>query len=43
MIWLPHGVAANEDTNGHMDNWACFACPGEGILSWCDDEADDNY
>lgn len=43
MIWLPHGVAADEDTNGHVDNWACFARPGEVILSWCDDEADDNY
>lgn len=43
MIWLPRGIAADEDTNGHVDNWACFARPGEVILSWCDDEADDNY
>lgn len=43
MIWLPHGVAADEDTNGHVDNWACFARPGEVILCWCDDEADENY
>jgi len=43
MIWLPHGIAADEDTNGHVDNWACFARPGEVILSWCDDATDENY
>jgi agmatine deiminase len=45
MIWLPYGIAADEDTNGHVDNMACFASPGHVILSWCDD-ADhdvDNY
>jgi agmatine deiminase len=43
MIWLPHGVANDEDTNGHVDNWCMFARPGEVILSWCDDDSDENY
>jgi agmatine/peptidylarginine deiminase len=43
MIWLPHGVANDEDTNGHVDNWCMFARPGEVILSWCDDPTDENY
>eukprot|EP00978_Attheya_sp_CCMP212_P005914 scaffold13199_cov62-Attheya_sp.AAC.6 len=45
LIWLPRGLAADEDTNGHIDNMTCFTAPGEIVLSWCDDEeADkDNY
>jgi agmatine deiminase len=43
MIWLPRGIAADNDTNGHVDNFAMFARPGEVILSWCDDPSDENY
>ena len=42
VIWLPFGLAFDEDTNGHVDNIACFARPGEVILSWTDDENDIN-
>jgi agmatine deiminase len=45
MIWLPHGVDGDEDTNGHIDNFCCFAKPGHVLLSWTDDEENDreNY
>eukprot|EP00979_Chaetoceros_neogracilis_P014459 scaffold4644_cov221-Chaetoceros_neogracile.AAC.2 len=43
VIWLPDGLAFDDDTNGHVDNIAAFARPGEVVLSWTDDENDPNY
>ncbi len=40
VLWLPKGLYADEDTNGHVDNVACFARPGAVLLSWTDDESD---
>ena len=42
MIWLPHGLALDDDTDGHVDNIAAFAAPGLLVLQGCDDpdEAD---
>ena len=37
MIWLNHGLAYDNDTNGHIDNWACFVKPGHIVLAWTDD------
>lgn len=40
MIWLEKGVVGDEDTNGHVDNFACFKGPAEVILHWTDDVTD---
>lgn len=42
VIWLEHGVI-DDETNGHIDNMACFARPGEVILAWTDDEKHPQY
>jgi agmatine deiminase len=38
-IWLGRGVHGDE-TDGHVDNLACFARPGVVLLSWAEDESD---
>ncbi|CAL5031575.1 unnamed protein product [Urochloa decumbens] len=43
VIWIPRGLCADEDTNGHVDNLCCFIRPGVILLSWTDDENDDQY
>lgn len=45
IIWLPNGLDADDDTNGHIDNFACFLKPGHVVLAWTDDETNDpeNY
>lgn len=42
VIWLKRGLSGDE-TDGHVDNIACFAAPGQVILQVCDDPDDDNY
>jgi agmatine deiminase len=39
VIWLGAGVF-NDETDGHVDNLACFAGPGVVLLTWSDDPAD---
>ena len=41
-IWLGRGVYKDE-TDGHVDNLACFVRPGLVMLSWCDDRADPQH
>ncbi|GLU20296.1 hypothetical protein SLE2022_365040 [Rubroshorea leprosula] len=43
VIWLPHGLYGDDDTNGHIDNMCCFARPGVVLLSWIDDNNDPQY
>lgn len=42
IIWLKNGLFGDE-TDGHVDNIACFARPGAVILQVCDDPEDPNY
>jgi agmatine deiminase len=42
VIWLDDGVYLDE-TNGHIDNIACFARAGEVLLTWTDDQSDPQY
>ncbi len=41
-IWLGLGVY-NDETDGHIDNLACFLAPGRVCLAWTDDRADPQY
>ena len=42
VIWLENGVP-HDETDGHVDNLACFIKPGVVLLTWCDDPADPHY
>jgi len=42
MIWLGQGVY-NDETDGHVDNLACFARPGVVLLTYSDDESDPQH
>lgn len=42
IVWLGKGVF-NDETDGHIDNLACFVRPGEICLTWTDDERDPQH
>lgn len=42
VIWLKNGLDGDE-TDGHVDNIACFAAPGKILIQTCDDPNDENY
>lgn len=42
VLWLGAGVF-NDETDGHIDNLACFVRPGEVCLTWCDDVRDPQH
>lgn len=37
------GLYKDDDTNGHIDNFACFVRPGVVLLAWCDDPSDPQH
>lgn len=41
VIWLRRGLSGDE-TDGHVDNIACFAAPGTVIMQVCEDPGDEN-
>jgi agmatine deiminase len=42
VVWLGRGVIEDE-TDGHVDNLACFARPGVVLLTWSDEESDPQH
>ena len=42
ILWLKKGLSGDE-TDGHVDNVACFAAPGKVLMQVCGDPGDDNY
>ncbi|MEP6625799.1 MAG: agmatine deiminase family protein, partial [Acidimicrobiia bacterium] len=42
VIWLGLGVV-DDETDGHIDNLACFVRPGVVVLTWTDDRSDPQY
>lgn len=43
VLWLGKGIVGDTDTDGHIDNLAAFARPGEVILHWTDDVRDPQH
>ena len=42
VVWLPEGIA-HDETDGHVDNLACFAAPAHVLLAWTDQADDPNF
>jgi len=42
VVWLDRGVF-NDETDGHVDNLACFAAPGVVLLTWTDEQSDPQH
>jgi agmatine deiminase len=42
VLWLGRGVH-DDETDGHVDNLACFARPGVVLLTWCEDRDDPQH
>ena len=43
IVWLPFGLALDDDTDGHVDNVAAFARPGVLVMQGCADESEDDW
>jgi agmatine deiminase len=42
VVWLPFGLALDDDTDGHVDNVAAFTAPGTVLLQGCDDPVEED-
>jgi agmatine deiminase len=43
VVWLPDGIAEDDETDGHVDNVVAFVSPGRALLQGCDDPANANH
>ena len=39
VVWLPHGLSMDVDTDGHVDNVASFVAPGVLVVQGCADDS----
>ena len=42
VLFLPYGIVEDE-TDGHVDNMACFLAPSVILLAWCEEQSDPQY
>jgi agmatine deiminase len=42
VLWLARGIY-NDETDGHVDNLACFVAPAAVLLAWTDDRDDPQH
>jgi agmatine deiminase len=42
-LWLPYGIDGDCDTDGHIDNVACFVDENSILIQSCHDKSDLNY
>jgi agmatine deiminase len=43
IVWLPHGLALDDDTDGHVDNVAAFTRPGTLLVQGCRDQREEDW
>ncbi|HEX4493503.1 MAG TPA: agmatine deiminase family protein [Acidimicrobiia bacterium] len=43
VVWLPHGILEDDDTDGHVDNVCAFVAPGRVIAQTTSDRDDANH
>lgn len=43
IVWLPHGLALDTDTDGHVDNIAAFTRRGHVLMQGCSDSSEDDF
>jgi len=42
IVWLPDGIAEDDETDGHVDNVVAFLAPGAALLQGCADPENPN-
>ena len=43
VVWMPFGLVLDDDTDGHVDNVACFTGPAAVLAQGCDDPAEPDH
>ena len=43
VVWLPFGLALDDDTDGHVDNVAAFIGEKNVIMQGCDDKSEEDF
>ena len=43
MVWIPYGLALDDDTDGHVDNVTAFVEPGRVLVQRCYDTTEPDH